>query len=312
MRLALIGQAAFGQKVVEALAEAGHQIVIAGTSPDPSRGTPMVEAARARGIPCLQPARWRDHEVYEQFRQAGADLGVMAFVTDRIPGNILKCPRLGTIEYHPSLLPRHRGSSAINWAIIQGEARTGLTIFWVDEGMDTGPILLQKAVDISPDDTVGSIYFNTLFPLGVKAIVESVKLAEEGKAPRIVQDESLATYESPIQESHTVIDWAKPVHEVYNLIRGTNPQPGATTRWKGKKLKLFDSARCPELDQRMAAGSLKAAPGTVIDVTADGFSVAAVGGAIRVKRVQPEGSGKVPAADFLAQSGLQPGEGLGA
>lgn len=309
MQLALIGQAAFGQKVLEALAEAGHQIIIAGTSPDPSKGTPVVEAARARGIPCVQPARWRDPGVYEKFRRAGADLGVLAFVTDKIPGSILNCPRLGTIEYHPSLLPRHRGSSAINWAIIQGETRTGLTIFWVDEGMDTGPVLLQKTVDVSPDDTVGSIYFNTLFPLGVKAVVESVKMVEQGKAPRIVQDESLATYEPPIQESHAVIDWAKPVHEVYNLIRGTNPQPGATTRWKGKKLKLFDSARCPELDQ--ADLSAKAAPGTVIDVTAEGFSVAAVGGAIRVKRVQPEGSGKVSAADLVAQFGLQPGQRLG-
>lgn len=302
MRLALIGLAAFGAQVLEALAKAGEDIVLAATAPDPPRGKPVVEAARARGIPCLQPARWRDPKVYETFRSYKPDLGVMAFVTDRLPGNILSCPRLGTIEYHPSLLPRHRGSSAINWAIIQGESLTGLTIFWVDEGMDTGPILLQRAVDIAPDDTVGSLYFNRLFPLGVEAVVEAVRLVREGKAPRLLQDEAQATYEPPILAAHAIIDWSKPVAEVYNLIRGTDPQPGATTWWQGKKLKLFDARR---------ASGAAGASGAIVDINATGFAVAAAGGAIRVKRVQPETSGKIAAADFAAQAGLRPGDRLG-
>ncbi|MBF8264285.1 MAG: Methionyl-tRNA formyltransferase [Dehalococcoidia bacterium] len=311
MRIALIGLAAFCAKTLEALIKAGEEVVVVGTAPEPDRGKPVADAAQANGIPCIQPSRWRDPDVYKKFSSYTPDLGVMAFVNDKLPGNILQCPRLGTIEYHPSLLPRHRGSSAINWAIIQGESRTGLTIFWVDEGMDTGPILLQKTVDVSPDDTVGSIYFNTLFPKGIEAIVESVKLVREGKAPRIPQDNSKATYEPPIQESHGLIDWSKSVADVYNLIRGTNPQPGATTFYKGKKLKIFDSGRRFDLDKTLVPGAKVTQPGAIVDINADGFAVAANGGVIQVKRVQPEGTGKTPAKDFVAQSGLRIGDKLG-
>ena len=135
----------------------------------------------------------RDPEVYEEFRKLKPDLNVLAFVTDIIPQRVLDLPRLGSIQYHPSLLPKHRGGSAINWAVINGETKTGLTIFWPDKGIDTGPILLQKEVEIGPDDTVGSLYFNKLFPLGVEALAESVQLVREGKAPRIAQDEAEAS-----------------------------------------------------------------------------------------------------------------------
>lgn len=305
MRIALIGQDDFGAKVMEALLKDGEEIVVSATSRDPKRSKAVMDAARTNQIVCLQPDRWRDPATYDKIKSYAPDLGVMAFVTDRIPGNILRLPRLGMIEYHPSLLPRHRGSSAINWSIIQGDTRTGLTILWVDEGFDTGPILLQRAIEVSPDDTVGSVYFNQLFPMGVEALVEAVRLVKAGKALKIPQDNSKATYEPPIQESHVMIDWSKPVADVYNLIRGSNPQPGATTFGKGKKLKLFDSRRSTDLD---AAAS--ATPGAIVDINAEGFAVAAKGGAIRVKRVQPEGSAKMPAADFVAQAGVRVGEVL--
>jgi len=300
MRITLIGQAAFGQAVLKALLERGEEVVGVYTPPDvPGRQDPLKELALQEGIPVFQPPRMRDPEVYSGYRELSPDLGVMAFVTDIVPGTILRCPRLGTIQYHPSLLPRHRGASAINWAIINGETRTGLTIFWPDEGIDTGPILLQREVAIDPDDTVGSLYFNKLFPLGVQAMMEAVEAVKRGTAPRLAQDESQATYEPPCREEHAIIEWSRPAPQVYNLIRGTNPQPGATTFFGGKKLKIFDCELRP--------APREANPGEIIAVTEEGFLVAALDGAILVKRVQPSGLPKIAALDFVTSAGLRVG-----
>jgi methionyl-tRNA formyltransferase len=196
------------------------------TPPDRS-GEPVKEAADESGIQVVRPARMRDQQVIADYARLDADLAVMAFVTDIIPESLLNIPSIGTICYHPSLLPRHRGASGINWAIIQGDTRTGLTIFWVDKGIDTGPILLQKEVEIGPDDTTGSLYFNTLFPVGVDAIVEAVELIKRGDAPKILQDDSKATYEPPFDDRFSCIDFEKMVGDIYNLIIGADPQPGA-------------------------------------------------------------------------------------
>ena len=191
----------------------------------------------------------------------------------------------------------------MNWAIIQDETRTGLTVFWPDGGIDTGPILLKREVDISPDDTVGSLYFNKLFLLGIEALMEAVQQVKDGRAPRIPQDDSIATYEPPCAEEHALIDWQRPVSEVYNLIRGTNPQPGATTFWKGTKLKVYDSVKSKRAADR--------SPGEIADVNDDGILVAGQGGAIVVKRLQPEGASKMPAKNFAMEAGLGVGERLG-
>ena len=227
----------------------------------------------------------------------------MAFVTDMVPESILDCPILGTIQYHPSLLPKHRGRSSINWAIINGDNKTGITILWPDAGIDTGPILLQKEVDISPADTVGSLYYDKLFPLGVEAIMESIDLIHKGKAPRIPQDESQATYERPCREKDAVIDWAQPIMKVYNLIRGTNPQPGATTSLRGQKLKIFDC----ELNMQNVPGT----PGEIIESSDKGIAVAGQGGWLLIKRVQPQGQPKVSASEYALKVGLKAGEKLG-
>jgi len=305
MRIVLIGQAAFGAAVLEAFLGKEWEVVGVCLPPDVpgARPDPLKELALSRGIPLFQPQRMRDPEVYAGYKKMAPDLGVMAFVTDIVPATILNCPRLGTIQYHPSLLPRHRGASSINWAIINGESKTGLTIFWPDAGIDTGPILLQKEVEIAPDDTVGSLYFNKLFPLGVEALVEAVEAVERGTAPRITQDESQASYEPPCREEHAVINWSQSVHQVYNLIRGTNPQPGATTYFKGQKLKVFDSELRP--------APREAAPGEVIEVGEQGLLVAAAGDAILVKRVQPNGSPKIAASQFAASASVEPGAILG-
>ena len=162
----------------------------------------------------------------------------MAYVTDIVPLEIINNPSKGTIQYHPSLLPIHRGPSSINWAIINGDKKTGITIFWPDEGLDTGPILLQEEVEISDNDTTGSLYFNKLFPIGVNSIINSIKLVLKNEAPKIKQNENNATYESWCSTQE--IDWNKPANEIYNLIRGCDPQPGAWTNINSEKVFLYD------------------------------------------------------------------------
>jgi len=303
MRIILIGQAAFGEKVLEALAKRGEEVAGVFTSPDAvGKTNPLKELALQLKIPVFQPEKMRAPEVYDEYIKLKPELNVMAFVTDIVPEPILNYPRLGTIQYHPSLLPKHRGGSAINWAVIKGETKTGLTIFWPDKGIDTGPILLQKEVEITPDDTVGSLYFNQLFPLGIEAIVESIELIKRGTVPRTPQDESQASYEGLCTEKDAVINWHQPADQIYNLIRGTNPQPGATTSFGERKFKVFDSA--------LLAGAAGGLPGEIIDITQQGFVVVAQGGAIFMKRVQIKGSPKIDATDFARQVSLKAGDRL--
>jgi methionyl-tRNA formyltransferase len=291
---------------MEAIADAGKDDIV-GVFPPPDRegrpADPLKDGAVERSIPVFQHGRYRSEEAIDALKAVGADLCVMAFVTDIVPDEMIEAPRQGTIQYHPSLLPKHRGPSSINWPIIQGETKTGLTIFWPDRGLDTGPILLQKEIPIGPDDTLGSIYFDSLYPMGVEAMVEAIDMVRDGSAPRIVQDESQATYESWAKAEDGVVDWSQPAAMVYNLIRGCNPQPGASTTRKGKTVKLFDS--------EPGDGASDAVPGAVTEITDAGFTVAASGGGILVKRVQPPKSRKIAAAEWAEEAGLQVGEVLG-
>lgn len=301
MRIAVMGQAPFGAKVLETLADLSEDVITvwlpqgkAGVKPDP-----LKIAAESRRIPVYQPESYKAPEALREFQTLKPDLLIMAFVTDIIPAAFIKTPAQGTICYHPSLLPRHRGGSAINWALIMGDKETGLSIFWTDAGIDTGPILLQKRVPIDPEDTTGSLYFNRLFPLGVESIAESVALIKAGRAPRLIQDESLATYEPLCNDQVARIDWVKPVEEIHNLIRGCDPQPGAYTFHQGKKVRFLDAHR----DNAFLA----ARPGEVIKADASGFIVAARDGAIRIGKVRTE-AGKQEAAVFAAQAGLKSGD----
>jgi methionyl-tRNA formyltransferase len=304
MRIVLIGQDAFGDKVLQAILEEGEEVAGVYTPPDrPGRPDPLKETAQERGIPIFQPKRMRQPEVYSEYVKLAPELNVMAFVTDILPLNILNYPELGTIQYHPSLLPKHRGGSAINWAIINGETKTGITIFCPDEGIDTGPIILQKEAEISPDDTVGSLYFNKLFPLGVEAIIESIRLIKQSRAPQIPQDESQAAYEGLCTEKEAYIDWSQPAQKVYNLIRGTNPQPGATTFYQGKRLKIYDS--------ELFKGVANKPSGEVIEITRQGVAISAKGGAILVKRVLTEDAvKKISALEHSQSTNLKVGDRL--
>jgi methionyl-tRNA formyltransferase len=215
---------------------------------------------------------------------------------------VLHTPTRGSIQYHPSILPRHRGPSAINWAIIQGDETTGVTVFWPDEGLDTGPILLTKEVAITPEDTLGSLYFDKLFPLGVEAMMESVDLVREGRAPKIDQDESQATYESWCRKADVEVDWARPVGAVYDLIRGANPRPGAWTTIDGEEVQVLD---CDRVD-----GDPGAPPGQVVEVDGERLVVATEGGAIAIRVVRADGD-KVPAGEHARRAGLDRGAVLG-
>ena len=306
-RIALIGQAAFGESVLNALVDAGEKIVGAFCPPDKDGrpGDALKIAADKHGVPAFQFKRMRSPEAIAAFKGLDADLGVMAFVTDIVPEDILKAPRLGTIQYHPSLLPKHRGPSSINWPIIQGETKTGLSIFWPDAGLDTGPILMQKETPIGPNDTLGTVYFDRLFPMGVAAMVESVALVKAGRAPKIEQNESHVTYESWCKTENCIIDWAQPAATIHNLVRGADPSPGASTVFRGVSLQVFGSTCTTEL----TAG----APGSVVAIAADGIRIAAKGGAVRFAKVKAaDGGGKVAAPEWAARVGLKIGDGLGA
>jgi methionyl-tRNA formyltransferase len=290
MRIALIGQAAFGEAVFTRLREQGEQIVaVSSIEGAPGRPDPLWAAAEAAGLPPFPTGRLKKPEVLEAWSATEPDLCVMAFVNHILPERVLEAPPRGTIQYHPSLLPRHRGRSAINWAIMQGDDVTGITIFWVDRGIDTGPILLQKEVPIGPDDTVGSLYFDRLFPLGVDAMAEAVRLVREDNAPRIAQDESRATYEPPADDSTSAIDWWRPAQDVYNLVRGSNPQPGAHAMFADTQVKFFDA--------RLSLDAPAEGPGTVIAV-GDTIDVALAGGTLRVMRLQAAGGKKTTGAEF--------------
>ena len=304
MRLILNGQQAFGKAALEAILNAGKdQVVAVYLAPDVAGRPfdPVKQCALDNDLPVFQPADYQDQAVLEAMRSVAADLMVMAFVTIFVPEAARDVPRFGSICFHPSLLPLHRGPSSINWPIIGGATSTGLSYFWPDDGLDEGEILLQKEVDIGPDDTLGSVYFDKIFPLGVAATLEAIDLVRAGNPPRLPQDESRATYQSWCRKKHVRIDWSKPAADVYNLIRGANPQPGAWTTLSGAEVQIYDCRR------EDGAGS----PGEIVAIESDGVVVQARGGRLRIQRVRPQGAGKVGVQDWVDSAGVAVGRVLG-
>jgi methionyl-tRNA formyltransferase len=300
LRIVLIGQAAFAEQALVTLHQRGEEIVHVFAPPDPPAGRPDPLKAKAQslGLPLSQPASFRDPAALEEFKTLDADLAILAFVTIIVPERILYTPRYTSICFHPSLLPRHRGASAINWAIIAGDVETGITWFWPDKGIDTGPILIQRRLLIGPEDTTGSIYFNQIFPLGIATMTEAIEAIKAGTAPRMVQDESSATYEPPCRDEHAGIDFGKPARIIYNLVRGCDPQPGAYAKLGASRIRLYDASFDPMAEN--------APPGKVVGIGEDGMRISADGGVIKVKRVRIEPSTKKVAPHELA-SDLQAG-----
>uniref|UniRef100_A0A673NNE5 10-formyltetrahydrofolate dehydrogenase n=1 Tax=Sinocyclocheilus rhinocerous TaxID=307959 RepID=A0A673NNE5_9TELE len=233
MKIAVIGQSLFGQEVYKELKKDGHMIVGVFTIPDKDgKMDPLATEAEKDGVPVFKFPRWRLKgkaitEVVDQYKAVGAELNVLPFCSQFIPMEVIDHPTHGSIIYHPSLLPRHRGASAINWTLIHGDKKGGFTIFWADDGLDTGPILLQRECDVEPNDNVNSIYKRFLFPEGVKGMVEAVRLIAAGTALRIKQPEEGATYECIQKKENSKIDWNQPAEAIHNWIRGNDRVPGA-------------------------------------------------------------------------------------
>ena len=310
MRIAIIGQQDYGKAVLEAFLARGDDVAGVFVAPDKegARPDPLKVAAEEKGLSVFQFPSYRKPEAQAALRKLNVDIGIMAYVLLFAPQEFVNIPRLGTIQYHPSLLPKHRGPSSINWPIIQGSQRTGLTIFRPNDGLDEGPIILQKACEIGPDETLGDVYFNKLFPLGVTAMLEAADLVMAGKHTETVQDETQASYEGWCRSAEAKIDWAKPVDQVYDLIRGCNPAPGAWTTVAGKKLFVFDARKIQFRRFADVAGKM----GEITAIDEHSIKVTAQGGQIEILRVRHEDGKKLAAAEFARTAQLSTGAFLGA
>jgi methionyl-tRNA formyltransferase len=309
MKIAIIGQQDFGKAVLEAFLARGDSVAAVFCAPEKEGARPdaLRAAAQERGVKVHQFKSLRAPEAIQAMKDAGADIGIMAFVLQFAPQELVAVPRHGTIQYHPSLLPKYRGPSSINWPIIKGEIETGLTIFRPSDGLDEGAVILQKKTPVSADDTLGTIYFDRLFPLGVSAMLEAADLVVAGKHREIIQDESQASYEGWCRTAEAKIDWAKPIDHVFNLIRGCNPAPGAWTTHNGKKLQIFDARKIVFRRFADVAGKI----GEVTDVSSESFKVTAQGGMVEVLKARFEDGKKLAGGEAAKSGGLGAGAILG-
>ncbi len=307
LRIALFGQAPFGREVAVRLAEAGHILAAVHVPPDArGRVDPLAAESLERDWPLYRHRAYRRKGVamaerLDEYRGHGAELNVLAFTTAILPPEIVDSPRLGSLCFHPSLLPAFRGGNALAWQIIEGVRESGVTVFRPDAGVDTGPIVIQKGgVRIAPDATSASLYFDKLYPLGVEALVEAVTAVAEGTASFTPQAEAGASFQALVDDGVARIDWSRPGVEVDRRIRGCDPQPGAWAERSGETVRLFGCT--------LAESAHGAPAGTLLEIPADGpAAVAAQGDTIlRIARWRgPEGK-KLSASEF----GLSVGERL--
>ena len=294
MRIAIIGQQDFGKATLEAFLNRGDEVAAVFCAPEKGRPDPLRLAAEQHGVTVYQLPKLTDPAAQEAMRAAKAEIGVMAYVTQFAPQDFVNIPKFGTIQFHPSLLPLHRGASSMSWAIICGRTETGFSIFRPNDGLDEGPVILSRAVKIEAEDTLCSLYFGKIFPMGVAALVEVADLVVAGRAPALAQYEPDAGYEGIIRDPETRINWATHVDLTYNLIRGVNPAPGAWTTLDGKKLFLFE---CRKRIARTFSEVKGKKLGEVVAVTEAGALIHGQGGFIEVQRVRWDGGKKVSAAE---------------
>ncbi|KAG9280215.1 mitochondrial 10-formyltetrahydrofolate dehydrogenase [Astyanax mexicanus] len=306
LKLALIGQSLFGQEVYTNLRKQGHKVVGVFTVPDKDgKADPLAVAAEKDGTPVFKFPRWRVKgkpipEVVEAYKAVGAELNVMPFCSQFIPMNVIDNPKHGSIIYHPSLLPKHRGASAINWTLIEGDKKAGFSIFWADDGLDTGPVLLQKECDVEPNDTVDTLYNRFLFPEGIKSMVEAVQLIADGKAPRIPQPEEGASYEGIQKKSNAKVNMAQPAEAIHNWIRGHDKVPGAWAVIDGQPVTLYGSSL---LSDPVPAGQTLNVEGASQPglITSSGLVLfGSDGKALQVKNLQFEDGKMIPASKYFS------------
>jgi len=306
IRIALFGQAAFGKDCLDRLHGDGYEIGGVLAPPDAGKPDPLAARAEELGLRVLRRRFFRTREgkaipaAVAEHGQLGADLNVLAFVTALLPREITDAPPRGSICFHPSLLPKFRGGNALAWQIILGAREAGVSVFQVDEGTDTGPIVVQKGgVAIEPRDSAGTLYFQKLYPLGVDAVVEAVRLIDQGRARPRVQDEAQASFQGLVDDAAARIDLGRPAVEIDRLVRGCDPNPGALLRVRGQPLRLFDAWLEPAVSA--------AAPGTVLSIDAEALRLALGGGVLRIGRVRADGA-KESAQAYAARVGLRSGD----
>jgi methionyl-tRNA formyltransferase len=304
MRVAIIGQQDFGKAALEAFMARGDEVAAVFCAPEKGRPDPLRLAGEAAGVPTYQFPKLTDPEALEAIRKAHADIGIMAYVTQLVPQTFCTIPKFGTIQFHPSLLPLHRGASSMSWSIILGRTETGFSIFRPTDGLDEGPVILTRAVPIEPEDTLGSLYFGKIFPMGVAGLIEVADLVVAGKAPALAQYEPAAGYEGIIREAESQIHWASHVDQTYNLIRGCNPAPGAWTTHNEKKLFLFESTKRIARTFSEVKGKKT---GEVVGQSGSSLTIHGQGGFIEVHRLRWDGGKKIAAAE----AGLEIGTILG-
>jgi methionyl-tRNA formyltransferase len=310
MKIAIVGQQDFGKAVLEAFLARGDAVagVFCAPEKEGAKPDPLKVAAQEKGLKLFQFASLKGAEATEALKGLAVDIGIMAYVLQFAPQEFVKLPKHGTIQFHPSLLPKYRGPSSINWPIIKGETKTGLTIFRPSDGLDEGPVILQKETPVSANDTLGSVYFDRLFPMGVKAMLEAADLVVAGKHREVVQDEAQASYEGWCRANEARVSWHNHVDFVHDLIRGCDPAPGAWTLHGGKKLQLFGSKK----HLVRTFGAVKGKIGEVTEVGAESIRITCQGGQVEVSKVKPEEGKKVSAAEWAKAAGVAPGTILGA
>ncbi len=307
MRIVFMGTAEFGIPGLRLLLEHKYDIVGVVTNIDKPSGrgqkvniSPVKQFALEHNLPLLQPSSLKDETFISELKALDADLFVV--VAFRIlPAVVFRIPRLGTFNLHSSLLPKYRGAAPFQWAIIKGERETGVTTFFLDENVDTGNVIFQARLPIRENETAGELH-DRLSEIGAEVILHTVKLIEMGNAPRHPQDNSLASPAPKIFKEHCVIDWAKPMNEVHNFIRGLSPIPCAYTFHHGKMLKIYKA--------RIFSGEHKGAPGEILQSEKQ-FVVRTGDGAIEILEIQQEGKKKLQVEEFLRGYKITAGEQLG-
>lgn len=313
MKIVYMGTPDFAVAPLEALIQAGHQISAVVTQPDKQKGrgkevqmTPVKECALKYGIPVFQPVKIKEKEAVEKLREYPADLFVIAAFGQILSEEILNMPRFGCINIHASLLPAYRGAAPIQWVILNGEKKTGVTIMQMEKGLDTGDMLLKAEVDIDSGETGESLH-DKLMEIGAKLIVEAIPKLERGELVPEKQDDSLSSYAPRLTKAMGLIDWKKDAIEIERLIRGLNSWPSAYTCYHGKTLKIWEAEVIlaePERDS-------SALPGTVCSAGKDFFDVACGKDLLRIRSLQLEGKKRVSVKDFLLGYQLEEGTQLG-
>ena len=307
--LIFMGTPGFAVPSLRALLDAEAQILLVITQPDRPKGRgrrvaapPVKQLALERGLPVYQPKKVKSAEAVERIKALGPSCLVVVAYGQLLSAEILEIPPLGAVNVHASLLPKYRGPAPIHWALIQGETETGVTTMFMDVGMDTGDILLQRKVVIQPEETAGSLH-DRLAEEGARVLVETLDLLKRGSLEPRVQDSSQATSAPMLAKEDGRVDWHEDAKRICCRIRGLDPWPGSFTFWHGKRLKLFGC--------RALSISTQAEPGTVIAAAVDGLKVAAGEGAVLIETVQLEGGRPLAVPDFLKGHHVQVEDKLG-